>query len=197
VRAVLGHAVGSVYAAAIADGISRWQQAPQIILFDPQFPSIELLGHEFNREISANRSLLSEAEIEHSTKMAAKIADSATQDIADVAVEVIEGYLEVISAAFERAGLGMARDNAFTALFEAYISWVSVAGQIDPSFAWRRSVAIVSSDHAGPDGLEPRNGGVGNLIRQWIPFEVRRADLLQCDPVARTVADLLGSGNQD
>jgi hypothetical protein len=190
VRAVLGYGVGCVYAAAIADGISGWQQSPKIILFDPQFPSIKLLGHEFNREIIANSSLLSDEEIEHSRKIAAAIARSVARDVADAAVEIVEAYLEVITVAFERVGLGAARDSALTRLFESYIAWVCVAGQIDPGSAWRRSVAIVSSDHAGPPDREPRQGRSG-LIGQWIPFQVRRADLLRCDPVARTVIDLL------
>jgi hypothetical protein len=202
VRAVLGYGVGCVYAAAIADSISGWQQAPQIILFDPQFPSIKLLGHEFNREIIANSSLLSDREIEDSRKIAGAIAASVAKDVADVAVEIVEAYLEIITVAFERVGLGLARESALTRLFESYIAWVSVAGQIDPGFAWRRSVAIVSSDHAGPPDREvsgrkaadweARQGG-GGLIGQWIPFQVPRADLLRCDPVARTVVDLLES----
>ena len=195
-RAVLGYGVGCVYAAAIADGISGWQQPPKIILFDPQSPSIKLLGHEFNREITANSSLLSDEEIEHSRKVAAAIARSVTRDVADAAVEIVEAYQEVITVAFERVGLGAARDSALTRLFESYIAWVSVAGQIDPSFAWKRSVAIISSDHAGTPDREPRPGGSG-LIGQWIPFQVRRADLLRCDPVARTVIDLLELASQD
>jgi hypothetical protein len=197
VRAVLGYGVGSVYAAAVADGISRWQPAPEIILFDPRFPSIGLLGHEFNREISASSSLLSDEEIERSKMIAAQIAESVARDVADAAVEIVESYLEVVSVAFERAGLGVARGSALTAPFEAYMSWVSVADQIDPSFAWRRSVAIVSSDHARPPHREPVNGGGDNLIGRWIPVEVRRADLLRCDSVATMVANLLGSGNHD
>src|ERR1039457_5299398 len=41
VLAVLGARIGSVYAAAIAEGISRGQPMPKVILFDPQFASIE------------------------------------------------------------------------------------------------------------------------------------------------------------
>src|ERR1035441_64329 len=48
VLAVLGCRIGSVYAAAIAEGISQWQPMPKVILFDPQFASIELLGLELS-----------------------------------------------------------------------------------------------------------------------------------------------------
>jgi hypothetical protein len=197
VRAVLGYGVGCVYAAAIADGISGWQQPPKIILFDPQFPSIKLLNNEFNRELIANSSLLSDEEIEHSRKITAAIARSATRDVADAAVEIVEAYLEVITVPFERVGLGTPRDSALTSLFESFIAWLSVAGQIDPGFAWRRSVAIVSSDHAGPPDRGPRRGGNSSgQIGKWIPFPVGRSDLLRCDPVARTVIDLLESASQ-
>jgi hypothetical protein len=191
VRAMLGYGVGCVYAAAIADGISRWQQEPKIILFDPQLPSAELLSHEFSREIRANYSLLSDEEIRRSREIASAIAESAARNVADVAVEVMDGFLDIITAAFERTGLGAARDSALTASFESYISWMSVAGQIDPGLAWSRSVAIVSADHEGRPGRMPRSDDRSRVARQ-IPFPVRRADLLRCDPVARMVVDLLG-----
>jgi hypothetical protein len=196
VRAVLGYGVGCAYAAAIADGISSWQPAPKIILFNPQTSSIKLLGHEFSREVMANSSLLSDKEIEHSKKIANAIIRSGTRDVMDVAVQVVEAYSEVITVAFERVGLGAPSDSALTRLFESYIAWVSVAGQIDPSLAWRRSVAIVSADHAGLADQEPRQDASG-LIGKWIPFQVRCADLLRCDPVAGTVVDLLEAAHQD
>jgi hypothetical protein len=196
VRAVLGYGVGCVYAAAIADAISVWQQSPKVILFDPQLPDINLLGHEFNREIMANSSLLSDEELESSSNIAAAIEASITTNVTDVAVEVVDAYLKVITVAFERVGLGSTTESALTSVFESYMAWLSVAGQIDPGPAWRRSVAIVSSDHGGPPDQVPRHVDSGPIGR-WIPFQVRRSDLLRYDPVAETVASLLESASQD
>jgi hypothetical protein len=187
VRAVLGYAVGTVYAAAIAEELSRWQEPPTIILFDPQLASIELLECELRREINSTSSILSRDEIERAGRVADEIAQSDADGVANVAAEMVENYLEVITIAFERAGLGGAYDNKSTAPFESYISWISVAAKIDPSLAWSRSTSIVSSDYIGLPVGEGRAG-------RSIPFDVGHADLLRSDSVARTVADLLAPG---
>jgi hypothetical protein len=193
VLAVLGYRIGSVYAAAIAEGISQWQPMPKIILFDPQFSSIELLGLEFHKEISAISSLLGDDEIERARKAAVEISRAAPGDVVSVAAEIVESYLEAITAPFERAGLGDARSNKFTVSFESYMSWLSAADQIDPGLAWRRSTGITSSAY---DELPARAHLADDgrcLIGQMIPFDVGHADLLRSDCVARAVLDLLES----
>jgi len=187
VLAVLGYGVGSVYAAAIAEGISRWQAMPKLILFDPQFSTIELLCLEYNREIDAISSLLGDDEIERARKAASEFSQAASSDVAGVAAEMVESYLEVIGAPFERVGLGDARSNKFTVLFESYMSWLSAADQIDPSMAWERSTGITSSGFAGLPARPDDRG----LIGQVISFDVSRADLLRSEPVAQAVLGLL------
>jgi hypothetical protein len=188
VHAVLGYRVGSVYAAAIAAGISRWQQAPEVILFDPQFASRKLLCAEFHSEISAISPLLSDDEIERTRKAATEICESAG-DVANAAVELAGTYREVSSVAYERVGLGGACGEKFIASFESYISWLSVADQIDPRPVWKRSTTIVSSDYAE---LPDRESLVDDrLIGRMIPFDAGHADLLRSDSVASAVLDLL------
>lgn len=193
VLAVLGYRVGSVYAAAIASGISRWQQAPKVILFDPQFASVELLDLEFHREIRAVSSLLSDCEIEQIRKAAAAISESANDDIADVAAEMVEAYWEVSSVAYERVGLGDARGNQIITSFESWMSWISVADQINPRRAWRHATAIVSSDYAGLPNNKSVADGSSGLIGRRIPFNVGHANLLRSDSVADAVFNLLES----
>lgn len=190
VRAVLGYGVGSVYAAAIATGISPGQQAPEVILFDPQFASKKLLGAEFHKEISAISPLLSDDEIERTRKAATEICGSAG-DVANAAAELAGTYWEISSAAYERVGLGGACSRKFIASFESYISWLSVADQIDPSPAWQQSTTIVSSDYAE---LPDRESLVdGSIIGRMIPFDAGHADLLRSNSVASAVLDLLAS----
>ena len=193
VLAVLGYRIGSVYAAAIAEGIAQWQTMPKLILFDPQFSSIELLSLEFHREISSISSLLGDDEIERARKAAAEISQAATSGVADVAAEIVESYLEVITIPFERAGLGDARSNKFTVSFESYMSWLSAAGQIDPSPAWKRSTGIASSAYAGLPARAHLADDDCGLIGQMIPFDVSHADLLRSDSVAQAVLGLLES----
>jgi hypothetical protein len=181
IAAVLGHRVGSVYATALAEGISQWQQAPRVILFNPQFASAELLGHELHMQIKAISSLLSDDEIERAARLAAQLAGSASGDIVDAAAAAAGIYWEISSVAYDRVGIGGAYCRTSFAPFESYMSLVSAAGQIDPSRARKNCTAIVSSDY--PEGSLPAGHG--------IPFDVSHADLLRSDSVAEKVLELL------
>jgi hypothetical protein len=193
VLAVLGYCVGSVYAAVVAEEISRWQPPPKAIMFDPQSVNNKFLCLQFRNEIDSLSALLSDDEIERASKVATEISQSATGDIADIATEIIESYLEVITPAFERAGLGDARSDKFAVAFASYISWLSVTDQIDPSLAWKRSTVIASSAYADlPDRAYLADGDHG-ITGQVIPFDVGHAELLRSDSVARAVLGLLGS----
>jgi hypothetical protein len=167
VLAVLGYRVGSVYAAAVAEGISQWQEPPIIMLFDPERADGKLLSREFRGEIDATRSLLSDDEIERAEKIAAEIATAGPGEVTEAAAEALGNYLAVITVALERVGLGGVGAN-FTASFESYISWISAASQIDPSRAWEHSAAFDS-------------------------FEVGYADVLRSDPVALAIRELLAA----
>lgn len=188
VLAILGHRVGSVYAASIATAISRWQDEPLLILFDPQAPSAELLSSELRREINDTMPLLSRAEIEHAAKIAATVADNQTDDLTSAAAEMIERYFEIVTVTFERAGLGDIRGSKLAEPFESCISWISAAGAINPADAWRRSTAIISSDY-----VEPKGRNAGSAIGRRIHFDVARTDLLRSDCIAHAVLDLLSA----
>jgi hypothetical protein len=192
VLAVLGHCVGSLYAAAIAVGIARRQPMPKVILFDPQFASSKYLALEFLREIDAISSLLSDQEIEHTRKAAAGISGAAACDLADAGAEMAGIYRELTSLAFERVGIGSAYNGRFIAPVCSYISWLSAAGKIDPSSVWKRSTAIISSDYARLAPGTPAGGGDG-AVGQQIRFDVGHDDLLRSDSVARAVVGLLES----
>lgn len=188
VAAVLGHRVGSVYATAIADVISQWQQRPRVILFNPLSASVKLLGHELHREIKAISSLLSDDEIERAGKLAAELAASAPGDVVDAAAAAAGIYWDISSVAYDRVGIGGTYCRQSFAPFESYISLVSAAGQIDPGKAWKCSTAIVSFDyHNGPLPVGDTCGMIGHSI----PFDISHADLLSSDPVAKKVLELL------
>jgi hypothetical protein len=123
----------------------------------------------------------------------AEIALAAGPDVAGAAAEMVGSYLETVTPAFERAGLGDARDEKFTRSFESYISWLCAAGLIDPSSAWERSTGIASSAYAAlPARPGPAGDGPG-LVGRMIPVDVGHADLLRSETVARAVLDLLES----
>jgi hypothetical protein len=190
VRAVLGYRASSVYAAAIAAGISQWQQAPEVILVNPQLVSRKLLGAEFRREIRAISPLLSDAEIGHARAVAAEICE-ASGSVGQAAAEVTETYRELSLVAYERVGLGGASGRKFTACFESYISWLAMADQIDPVPAWKPSATIISSDYAELQNREFPDGS--QLLGRVLSFDTRYFDILRSNSVAAAVFDLLAS----
>jgi hypothetical protein len=192
-RAVLGHCVGSVYAAAVAECISQWQPESDIILFDPQFPSMKFLGHELHKEISATSSLMSDGEIERAEKIANKISDLNSSGVARIAATAVESYLEVIAPAFERAGLGDVRGSKLYEYFVSYMAWLSVAAELDTSRVLKKSIVIMSRDYAHLPGRMLPDDYTGSLVGRWIACDVSHADLLRSDSVAMEVLDLLES----
>jgi hypothetical protein len=188
VVAVLGCRVGSVYAAVLADQISKTQMEPPLILFDPQFASVALLVHEFRREIRAISSLLSDNEIERARKIAAEITRMQTADLASVGDEIREHYNELSAIAFERVGLGDVRGNNSITSFESCISCICQAAGLDPRDAWKNSTAIVSSECLGVPGAQSLTA---SMVGQQIPFDMTHADLLRSDSVAQLVIRLL------
>lgn len=188
VRAVLGHGIGGVYAAAIAEGVALWQPPPEVILFDPQSASIALLASEFRQEINGLSSLLSDDEIERIGQVVPWMCELSAADLAAAAAAMAEAYAELGSLVYQRVGLGEACGSRFVASFESYLTWITIAGQIDPSSSWPRSAALVSADYGGrasqPCG---QPGPIGRVI----PFDMRHADLLRADGVADEVLRLL------
>lgn len=190
-RAVLGHCVGGIYAAVVAEYISQWQMEPDIILFDPQFATTEFLGHELNKEISASSSLMSDDEIKHARQIASEIADLDPWDMVQIAAYALESYLKIITPAFERAGLGKACDNNLNGYFVSYMRWLSVAAELDPSRALKKSIVIMSRDYAGLPGRMIFNDDADSLASRCVVCDVSHAELLRSDSAAKAVIDLL------
>lgn len=185
VAAVLGSRVGGIYAPAIADHISRWQQRPNVILFDPRAANIRLLIEAFSQEINSLRSLLSSDEISRAAKIGKQLAGPATWNAAAAAAVMFEDYLSVITAAFERSGLGEPRDNKLTQPFQFYISLISAADKTGRDCDRGQSTIILSTDYS--DILDcdfPRDD-------RRIEPDVRHADLFRSDLVTTLISDLL------
>jgi hypothetical protein len=191
-RAVLGHCVGGIYAMIVAECISRWKPMPYIILFDPQYASTEFLGHELRKEIAATSSLMSNDEIECAKKIASEISELKSRDVVQIATYAVESYLEIITPAFARAGLGDARGSELNDHFVWYMAWLSAAAELDPSRTLKESIVITSRDYAGLPG-RMLFADADRLAGRWIACDVSHADLLRSDSVAKEVLDLLES----
>jgi hypothetical protein len=188
VEAVFGCHVGSLYAAAIAEGVAQWQPIPAVVLFDPNVPKAEHLNLEFQREITAISSLLGAAEIELAEQMASEASWAESTELSKVASEIMERYFSIVSIAYERAGLGAARENKFAAAFASRMGWLCSAGELNPQVVWKHSTVIASSAFAGwPDHDRLGGAGPGRVI----PFDVDHAELLRSGQVAAAVRQLL------
>jgi hypothetical protein len=192
-RAVLGHCVGGIYAAVAAEFISQWQVEPDIVLLDPQVASAEFLSHELHKEISAVSALMSDDELEDARKIASEISNLKSREMVQIATYAVESYLEVITPAFERAGLGDARGSKLNGHFVSYMAWLSAAAELDPARALKKSTVIVSRDYAELPGRMFCADDAGNLATRWIVCDVSHADLLRSEFVAKEVLDVLES----
>jgi hypothetical protein len=146
VLAVLGHGVGSVYAAAVADLVSGFQRAPEVILFDPQLVSARFIARELRREIDAMSSLLADAELDRARNIASEISGSGYGDIKKAARRAACAYREIGSIALERVGLGGRHGEQEIKAFESYLYWISVSDQVGPGGAWHRATVVTSAD---------------------------------------------------
>jgi hypothetical protein len=192
-RAVLGHCVGGIYAAVAAEFISQWQLEPDIVLLDPQFASTEFLSHELHKEISAISSLMSDYEISDARKIANEIFDLKSRDMVQIATYAVESYLEIITPAFERAGLGDARGSNLNGHFVSYMAWLSAAAELDPARALKKSTVIMSRDYAELPGRMFCADDADRVAGRWIVCDVSHTDLLRSESVAKEVLDVLES----
>jgi hypothetical protein len=188
VLAVLGYCVGSVYAAAIVENISEWQDtAPKCILFDPVYVSARMVALEAYKIVSRFGKLLSEDEVELARKRMAELLESEPGDVADAAVACVGLYREIGSTAFGRLGLDDFRRNEMTQLFESYMSWASVAAQIDPTRAWKHSTVILSADYANEANRGEGENTFNDMFASEIFLDVAHGDLLRSDCAAKAV----------
>lgn len=190
-RAVLGRCVGGIYAAVVAEYISQWQLEPDIILFDPQFANTKFLGHELHKEISASSSLMSDDELKRARKIASEITYLNPWDMVQIAAHALESYLQIITPAFERAGLGDARENNMNGYFVSYMRWLSAAAELDSSRVMKKSIVIMSRDYAELPGRMLFDDNADSLAGRCIVCDVSHSDLLRSDSAAKAVIDVL------
>jgi hypothetical protein len=191
VAAVLGYCLGSVYTAPIAESISGWQDfPPKTILFDPLQADIRLLGLETRKVIARFGPLLSKDEVELAEKRIAEIVTpepGVPADLADVAVALVGLYRDIGIPAFDRLGLNDSRKGEMTRLFESYMSWMSVAAQIDPMRSWRQSTAIMSAEYVRQSDGEASANVWDSIFGEKIALDIAHADLLRSESTVQVI----------
>ncbi|MEV4826363.1 hypothetical protein [Micromonospora sp. NPDC049274] len=194
VRAVLGFCLGGVYGAALADGVARFQGSPpDLILLDPEQTQLVTIQYQLTKVLTMLNTVLAEAEI---AEIHAKLGELAS--VEDISVrrysrEMFGEFRRFTNGAFERAGLDPGYGQEMLELFSAFLSYLSIAEDLDPRPAWLGATALSStSPDSGLNRLR-RTGemGTGPLVSDEIGFAEEHTELLRSSEVAQTVDKLL------
>jgi hypothetical protein len=199
VVAVMGYCAGSVYAAAIAEDIARWQQpAPKVILFDPEADTGVLADEmykEMYRLIGVFGGFLSAEETEYARKRTAELAESGLDDLFAVSAALVDLYRETGSAAFDKLRLSDGRRDEIIGYFESWLAWLYMTTQIDPSDTWQRSPAIMSTEYVAMTRQQPVVKAETRIsIGREIALEVSHTDLLGSDFTVQQVFEEMKAG---
>ncbi|GAA5202507.1 hypothetical protein GCM10023322_84270 [Rugosimonospora acidiphila] len=183
VHAVFGYCASSVFALALADRISTWQECPRVVLFDPTAATGEtVLHYGFYRVVDALAAVLTPDEVLE-TRAAGASAQRTHDDLATLTAEFVRIYRDVGSTVFTRVGLEPDRAEELVDWFRSYMTYLVAASQVS-TFPDLSTVSIVRSADL-PGALE--------LAAREVRFDVNHAGLLSLPEVAHAVRDLLTS----
>ncbi|MGW0776306.1 hypothetical protein ACWD01_22240 [Streptomyces sp. NPDC002835] len=192
VRAVFGFCVGGVYAGVIAQRLAaRQEQAPALVLFDPEQSGPLTLYSQFYKVLDSMSALLSAEETAQAADEARRAHEQHTT-MAALGAELLDVYRRTAKPAFDRLELDAKRMEEITAVFASFVGYLIAAADIDPLPAWREAVAVTSSSPtSGLNGS--RAAGQDIAVGRELRVDVRHVDLLRDPGVTRTVTELLGA----
>ncbi|MEY9488915.1 hypothetical protein RKD26_004709 [Streptomyces calvus] len=183
VRAVLGYCAGSVFAGELAARVAaRQDEAPHLVLFEPEVPEPAGLYRDFAAMMNQFASVLTAEEVSAAQQEAdaARTGDVDFGAYGDVLVRI---FMERAGAAFAREELDTELLDEFVAVFRSYVSYLDAARRIDPAAAWRTATAVGSRTPSQGAALAGRNIGI----------DVDHCDMLRDERVAEAVNRILGS----
>lgn len=188
---VFGYCAGSVYAAALAEHVTKRQEsAPAVVLFDPEAVSELTLYWQFHKVVGNLSVVLSPTEVGDAQE-AGKKAREENPELVAFGAALDRIFQDVGRTAFARAGLDAERSAELGGTFTAFVSYLTAATEIDYAAGWAEATAITSRTETNGLNLA-RSNGREDLIGREITFDIDHADLLRDENVARTVLGLLG-----
>ncbi|MFF9813067.1 hypothetical protein [Streptomyces sp. NPDC014006] len=195
VRAVFGFCVGGVYAAAIAQRLAaRQEQAPALLLFDPEQSGPLTLYSQFHKVLDSMSALLRPEESGQAAAEARRAHEQHTP-MAALGAELLDVYRRTAKPAFDRLELDDKRTQEITAVFASFVGYLIAAAEIDPLPAWREAVVVTSSSPtSGLNGS--RAAGQDIAVGRELRVDVPHVDLLRDPGVTRTVTELLDPGSR-
>ncbi|MEW9532109.1 hypothetical protein [Microbispora sp. NPDC049125] len=193
VRAILGYCVGGVYAAAMAAEIAKWQDdAPEVLLFDPELVNAETIFWQFYKLVGSLSQVLTPEEAAD-VQAEGQDAFDETEDLAELTEALMAIFRRAGEAAFTRMGLGVEYAQELIDVFGAFMSYLAVADQIDPLPLWASATALTSaSPQSGLNRVRASFTGDVVVARE-IKFDVEHVDILRSDVVAAAAVELLAA----
>ncbi|MFE4976384.1 hypothetical protein ACFRAR_30305 [Kitasatospora sp. NPDC056651] len=181
VHAVLGYCMGSPLALALARWLAtRQDDAPVVVLFDPEHPATETLRAQFDLVVEGLAEELTAAELSGARDCARRAADHGADPVR-VAAALAELYHELVVLAFVRAELEEELAAEAADRFANFLAYLVAAHLADEEPWAPEHIAVLS---ATP-------GGAARHAATRHSFDVPRRDLLRRPEVGRILSGLL------
>ncbi|MDO0938358.1 hypothetical protein QQY66_44030 [Streptomyces sp. DG2A-72] len=181
VRAVLGYCVGGLYAARVAQLLAAEQdEAPTVVLFDPEPPHQAGMVADFRAAVARLCSVLSPEE----SALAGQAAVEAAQQSAGLAAlgaALTEVFTGITGAAFARAELPAELAGELSGAYEAFVAYIAAAAVFDPAVSWEDATALTTP------AADPHARYAGRLI----PVDAAHEDILRSPATADVLTGLL------
>jgi hypothetical protein len=194
VRALLGFCAGSVYAAALAERIAAIQDdAPLLLLFDPEITVSQTLMWQFYKVMGFMSGTISDAEVAQAREAGQRVHDQSSEIVA-LKRDLVALVRRIGEPAFTRVGLDSARQDELFSVFEAFMSYLAAASEINPIERWRTATAFSSmSALSGLRGM--RSSGIEGVdqisLAQEIEIDTDHGNMLANKGLARLVSEIL------
>lgn len=181
VRAVLGYCVGGLYAARVAQLLAAEQdEAPAVVLFDPEPPHRAGMVADFRAAVARLSSVLSPEE----SALAGQAADEAAQQSAGIAAlgaALTEVFTGIAGAAFDRAGLPTGLADELSGAYAAFVAYIAAAAAFDPAVSWAGATALTT----------PAADPHARYASRLIPVDAAHDDILRSPLTADVLTGLL------
>lgn len=189
VHAVIGFCGGNSYAAAMAEQIAGWQQAPRLVLLDPGIPKPIMLVQHVQGWLRRFAASFPVGDAERAEARLETIATADEHPLA-MAAHLGEFFGQVVAPGLIRAGHSQQAAADFTRLVTGYLFWLAGAMEFDPRPLWRTAPALNSNSAGFGLFLAPPEERP-TLVASARYFDVPHFDLMRTVDVASAVDQLL------
>ncbi|WP_255955716.1 hypothetical protein [Streptomyces odontomachi] len=204
VKAVMGFCAGSVYAAALTERISRFQEhAPQLLVFDPEISVPQTLMWQYHKVVGFMSSVISAEDVAAARAAGQRVHDETMQRVVARASQIRElkdGLIRLIreigEPAFAGVGLDRTRREELFSVFESFLCYLAAASEIDPFTQWRSATAFSSASPLSGLRAMRASGVAGSeslSVAREYEIDVEHGVLLADKDLAGLVADVLGA----